>query len=70
MIYSGTLIRGVFFKENTVSISNLLYFIKSRHNAQLAHVMPFDWFERDVRVDIIDRLGNRKNLRGTYPQTA
>ncbi len=28
--------------------------------------MPFDWFDRDVRVDVIDRLGNRKNLE-TWP---
>ncbi len=39
----------------------------ARHQADVRHQMPFDWYDHDVRVDLVDRFGGRETLQ-TYPR--
>ena len=33
-----------------------------RHSADVRHVMPYDWYDKDVRVDLVDRRGNAQTV--------
>lgn len=37
-----------------------------RHQGEVRHVMPYDWYDRDVRVEVLDARGNRQ-VRWTKP---
>ncbi len=33
-----------------------------RHTADVRHAMPYDWYDKDVRVDLVDRHGNAQTV--------
>jgi hypothetical protein len=43
-----------------VKSSGSLPLEETRHQGEVRHVMPYDWFERDVRVEVVDPAGNRQ----------
>lgn len=38
-----------------------------RHTADVRHVMPYDWHDKDVRVDLVDRRGNAQTVFAKPP---
>jgi beta-lactam-binding protein with PASTA domain len=36
--------------------------VPGRYSAEVRHKVPYDWFDRDVRVDIVDRQGIRQTV--------
>ena len=61
LIYEGRLVTYDVKPSGRVSLPNANY------HAVVTHTMLYDWFDRDVRVDVVDRLGGRKNLRSLPP---
>lgn len=42
--------------------------IPGRYHAEVRHTVPYDWYDRDVRVDIIDRQGIRQTVWTKEPR--
>lgn len=53
LIYEGQIVTYDVKPSGTVEVPDM------RHQAEVRHVMRYDWFDRDVRVEVIDRSGNR-----------
>lgn len=60
LIYEGRLVTYDVKPSGSVSLPD------ARYHALVTHTMLYDWFDRDVRVDVVDRMGSRKNLQ-SYP---
>jgi beta-lactam-binding protein with PASTA domain len=61
LIYEGRLV------TYDVKPSGSVVLPDSQYRAVVTHTMLYDWFDRDVRVDVVDRLGGRRNLRTLPP---
>ncbi len=40
----------------------------TRYQVEVLHRFPYDWYARDVRVDVVDRRGNRQNALSKGPR--
>ncbi len=41
--------------------------LPGRYEAQVRHEMPYDWYDREVRVELVDRQGVRRTLWTKQP---
>jgi hypothetical protein len=56
LIYAGQLV------TYDVKASGGLDLPDARQEAVVRHQVPYDWYNMEVRVDLIDRLGNRQTV--------
>lgn len=54
LIYEGQVITYDVKPSGAVALPD------ARYQAEVRHVLDYDWYDRDVRVEVIDRSGNRK----------
>jgi len=54
LIYAGDTI------TYDVKASGAVELPDTRHSGRVSHVMPYDWYDKSVRVEVVDRRGNRQ----------
>ena len=61
LVYEGQLVTYDVKPSGTIALPD------TRYRAEVRHAMRYDWFDRDVRVDIVDRRGNRQTAWSKPP---
>ena len=60
LIYEGQIV------TYDVKSSGNLPIPDARYSGEVVHTVPYDWYDRDVRVEVMDHQGNRE-IRFTKP---
>lgn len=61
LIYEGQVVTYDVKSSGNVTLPD------SHYTGEVVHVMPYDWYDRDVRVEVIDYQGNRE-VKFTKPR--
>jgi hypothetical protein len=61
LIYEGQVVTYQVRRSGSVDLPD------ARQQDDVRHVMPYDWYDKEVRVDLIDRMGNRSTVKSWPP---
>lgn len=61
LIYDGQVV------SYDVKPSGSVELVDTRHHVEVRHTMTYDWYDRDIKIFMVDHLGNRKSLYEKVP---
>jgi len=61
LVYQGQVVNYDVKPSGTINLPD------ARHTSEVRYVLNYDWFDRDVRVDLVDRRGNRQTVWSKRP---